>query len=174
MAGTNQQPQQNPQNNASPVLRPVTASDDAQLKALYALSLRHNTEGFIQNPDHHGSIADRARAYQSSNGEMLGLFTADGTLIGMGGLKQKDAMRVELCNLHLHPDYQGQGLGKRMAAALMEDARELGYETIELHVTITQKAALGLYKKLGFVETKRQVFDVDRQSFDTVFMELAL
>jgi len=160
--------------NPSPILRPVTPDDDAALRRLYAQSLERNPEGFIQNPTHHGDIAERARQWQSENGEMLGLFTPEDALIGMGGLKQKDGSRAELCTLHLNTRYQGQGLGRHMARALVDDARALGYDIVELHVTDTQKAAIGLYKSMGFVETKRQVFDVEGQSFDTIFMELAV
>ena len=104
---------------------------------------------------------------------MLGLFQ-DNTLLGFGGLKQKENGRVELCNLHLHPHQHGKGLGKQIALALIDEARELDYQTVELHVTVTQEAAISLYKRLGFIETGRKVYDVDGQSFDTVFMELPL
>lgn len=153
------------------VLRPVSPDDAAQLRALYQLSLARNTEGFVQKPDYHGDIAARAEKYVSENGAMLGLFTADNELLGFGGLKSTTPGRVELCNLHLHPQYQGQGLGKRLTLALMDEAQELGYQTVELHVTVTQTAAIGLYKRLGFVETRRQVYHVEGQTFDTLFME---
>jgi ribosomal protein S18 acetylase RimI-like enzyme len=157
-----------------PVIRPISAEDAEQLRRLYALSLGRNRDGFVQKPDFHGDIYDRAQKYAADNGEMLGLFSAEGTLLGFGGLKNKGDERVELCNLHLHPDYHGQGLGKRIAVTLMDDAEKLGYGVMELHVTVTQAAAIALYKNLGFRETKRQVFDVEGQSFDTVFMEIAL
>ena len=128
----------------------------------------------MQCPDFHGDIYDRAKKYQTESGEMLGLFATDGTLIGMGGLKDKGQGRAELCNLHLHPDYHGQGLGKRLAMTLMDDAEQLGYGIVELHVTVTQQSAIGLYKNLGFRETSRKVYDVEGGSYDTVFMEIAL
>ena len=171
MTGKNQS-LQNPQQ--SPLLRPINPDDADQLRKLYALSLKRNREGFVQCPDFHGDIFARAQKYQSENGEMLGLFTAEGVLIGMGGLKNKGQDRVELCNLHLHPDYHGQGHGKRLAMELVSDAEDLGYGVVELHVTVTQKAAIGLYASLGFRETKRQVYDVEGQSFDTLFMEIAI
>lgn len=128
----------------------------------------------MQCPDFHGDIYDRAKKYQAENGTMLGLFAADGTLIGMGGIKDKGQGRAELCNLHLHPDYHGQGLGKRLAMTLMDDAEHLGYGIVELHVTVTQQSAIGLYKNLGFRETNRKVYEVEGGSYDTVFMEIAL
>ena len=155
------------------VIRPISPADYDQLRDLYKYSLSRNTAGFVQNLDFHGDIAERAAQYQNSNGAMLGIFQ-DNTLIGFGGLKQSSSMRVELCNLHLHPHQHGKGLGKRMAQILIQDAEELGYDTIELHVTATQDAAIGLYKKLGFSETKRQVYDVEGNAYDTIFMELRI
>jgi ribosomal protein S18 acetylase RimI-like enzyme len=143
------------------------------LRALYALSLKNNHAGFVQCPDFHGDIFARAQKYQEEQGEMLGLFD-NGKIIGCGGLKRKDAIRVELCNLHLHPDYQRRGLGRRLALALLEDAEALGYGVVELHVTVTQEPAIALYKSLGFTQTRRQVYETEGQSFDTIFMEKAV
>jgi ribosomal protein S18 acetylase RimI-like enzyme len=62
-----------------------------------------------------------------------------------------------------------------MAEELISHARVLDYKILELHVTVTQTAALGLYKRLGFVETRREVFThTDGTSYDTVFMDLVL
>ena len=155
------------------VIRPISPADYDQLRDLYKYSLSKNAAGFVQNPDFHGDIAERAAQYQNSNGVMLGIFQ-DNTLIGFGGLKQTENNRVELCNLHLHPHQHGKGLGKHLARVLIQDAEELGYDTVELHVTATQDAAIGLYKKLGFAETKRQVYDVEGNAYDTIFMELRI
>jgi ribosomal protein S18 acetylase RimI-like enzyme len=159
--------------NQTAIIKPIVPADAPQLRELFKLSLSKNPHGFIQDVCFHGDIADRAEKYQAENGEMLGVFDGE-KLIGFGGLKYKDDTRVELCNLHLHPDYHGQGLGKRLSYALIDDARALDYDIIELHVTVTQDSAIGLYKHLGFVETKRQVYDVGGNSYDTVFMEMKL
>jgi ribosomal protein S18 acetylase RimI-like enzyme len=157
------------------ILRPVTADDAEQLRKLYKFSLQKNQEGFVQKPDFHGDIFARAESYQQNNGTMLGLFAGDNeSLLGFGGLKQKENNRVELCNLHVHPHQHGKGYGKFIALNLIDDARDLGYDTIELHVTATQQAAIGLYRRLGFSETGRQVFVVEGSDYDTIFMELSL
>lgn len=153
------------------VIRPISPADYDQLRDLYKYSLSKNAQGFVQRIEFHGDIAERAAQYQNTNGAMLGIFQDD-TLIGFGGLKQAENNRVELCNLHLHPHQQGKGFGKWLAQVLIQDAEALGYDTVELHVTATQNAAISLYKKLGFVETKRQLYDVEGNSYDTIFMEL--
>lgn len=104
---------------------------------------------------------------------MLGLF-ADLDLIGFGALRRIDQERAELCKLHLHPDFHGNGLGRKLVMELMTAAESRGVKKIELHVTITQEAAIGLYRTLGFVETGRQVFTVGDQLFDTLFMEYGI
>ncbi len=157
------------------VLRPVTAADAEQLRALYKFSLQKNQDGFVQSQDFHGDIYARAESYQQNNGSMLGLFADDDrTLLGFGGLKQTENNRVELCNLHVHPHQHGKGFGKFLAQTLIDDARDLGYDTVELHVTATQDAAIGLYRRLGFSETGREVFVVEGSSYDTIFMELPI
>jgi ribosomal protein S18 acetylase RimI-like enzyme len=162
-----------PQRNLLPenfALRRVLEREADDLRALYAASIAANPLGFIQDLGHHGDIYERGIAFQQNFGELIALFDMD-ELVGMGALKNKTFDRVELCHLHLHPVYQGQGLGKAIAEELLKLAEALGYQTVELHVTATQKAALRLYRKLGFIETRRQVYDVKGQSFDTVFMD---
>lgn len=157
------------------ILRPVTAADAEQLRDLYKFSLQKNQGGFVQAMSFHGDIYARAESYQQNNGTMLGLFADDDrTLLGFGGLKQKENNRAELCNLHVHPHQHGKGLGKFLALTLIDDARDLGYDTVELHVTATQDAAIGLYRRLGFSETGREVFVVESGSYDTIFMELPI
>lgn len=165
-----------PQQATDVQIRAVTAMDHESLRELYIFSLRYNRPGFIQNEKRDGDIAERAQNYQANNGDMLGIFKPDGTLIGFGGLKRnaKDHSRVELCNLHLHPECHGQGLGRRIVETLISEARSRGYKTVELHVTITQTAAVSLYQSLGFVQTSRIVHESTDGTYDTLYMDLAL
>lgn len=156
-----------------PRVSPVRPSDADALRALYALSVRANPKGFIQDLNHHGDIYDRGVEFRSSGGEILGLYD-DGRLIGFGCLKPEEQNKVELCKLHLDPDYHGQGHGKTLALELITVARGLGFATVTLHVTATQTAAIGLYTRLGFQEVRRQIYDLKGQVFDTVFMEFGL
>lgn len=157
-------------------IRPVTAVDFGALRELYVFSLRYNRPGFIQNEKRDGDIAERAHSYQANNGDMLGIFKPDGTLIGFGGLKRNpgDHSRVELCNLHLHPECHGQGLGRRIVETLIANANKRGYKTVELHVTVTQSAAVNLYQSLGFVQTNRILHESTDGSYDTLYMDLTL
>lgn len=156
----------------------ISPSDFESLRSLYDLSLIHNVSGFIQGKPGKAlkDIAVISNEFQTQCGAMIGLFEDD-NLIGFGGLcrNKKDPNRVELCKLHLNPKYQGKGLGKIMVEHLIARARDIGYSILELHVTVTQTAALGLYVRMGFKQTKREMYiSPDNETFDTIFMEMQL
>ncbi|MBI1363717.1 MAG: GNAT family N-acetyltransferase [Proteobacteria bacterium] len=158
-------------------LMPLSPADHADMAALYAFSVANNPQGFIQKLSFHGDIVETAQNWVTAGGDMQ-VAKLGGTLVGMGALRPVDGTRVELCKLHLHPDHHGKGLGKTMSLHLLTRARELGFKVVELHVTETQQAAIGLYRRLGFTETKRDVWttEIDGQalSFPTLYMEKAL
>ena len=156
------------------IIRDIKSADHAALRDLYSYSLSQNRDGFVQNPSFHEDIAARAHKFQQNQGAMLGLFDAEtDDLIGFGGLRAEntDEKSCELCTVHLHPAYQGKGLGKRLVQALIARAGHTGYQTMRLHVTATQTQALGLYAKLGFENTDRKVYTIEDTDYDTVFME---
>lgn len=47
-------------------------------------------------------------------------------------------------------DYRGQGLGKQLIEATLNDARQKGFERIELSVYARNTRARALYEKVGF------------------------
>ena len=51
--------------------------------------------------------------------------------------------------------YWGQGIGYALTAACIDCARQAGYLQLELDVVADNARAIGLYKKLGFVEYGR-------------------
>jgi RimJ/RimL family protein N-acetyltransferase len=76
----------------------------------------------------------------------------------------------------VHPEYRGQGVGRRLIAAALEKARRRGLERIELDVFADNVPARRLYESVGFtVEgVRRRYRKLDGKYDDNVLMALLL
>ena len=94
-------------------------------------------------------------------GETPGSTPADGRpprrLVTMGGLRRVDDDTAEMVRLRVHPDVQRRGSGAATVLALEERARELGYRSLRGDTTDRQGAAMALYRRFGWRETRRKV-----------------
>jgi GNAT superfamily N-acetyltransferase len=73
-----------------------------------------------------------------------------GALVGSAAIKHHPDGAAELKRLYVRPAARGTGLGKRLAAAAIDRARELGYTLIRLDTLPKMEAARGIYASLGF------------------------
>ncbi len=71
--------------------------------------------------------------------------------IGVIILKRISSTVGEVTGFYVHPDYQGQGIGRRMLNSALSAATETGYEQIILTTNKNLTAAIKLYESLGWV-----------------------
>jgi ribosomal protein S18 acetylase RimI-like enzyme len=158
-------------------IRPAAPKDFDLVRDLYHRSLKSNPKGFVQDLAFHGCLIQKMQHWREAGGEML-VAVAGGGLAGFGGLAPHEGGRAELCKLHVDSKWQGRGIGRLLAAGLIYHACEAGFSEIELHVTATQKAAIALYRRLGFRETGRSLFTAsafgEPMSFETIYMSFAV
>ncbi len=116
-----------------------------QLFLEYAQSLDFNLcfQGFEQE------LADIERQYGKSEGCLL-LVVNDGVAIGCVGVRRWQGDTTELKRMYLQPAARGAGMGKRLLAAALEQARRLGYRNIRLDTLPTMETAISLYRNAGF------------------------
>ncbi|MEC9291120.1 MAG: GNAT family N-acetyltransferase [Pseudomonadota bacterium] len=155
-------------------IRPMISKDHEQIRSLYIDSIKRNEKGFIQNLSYHGDIVELGQKMIDAGGDFA-VTEHRGKIVGFGGLKPDEKEgAVELCKLHLLHSLQGVGIGKQMTKYLLLRAKQLGFTNCILHVTTSQTAAIGLYKTLGFIEDKCEVWRGDicgkEESFECLFM----
>ncbi|XXM71993.1 ribosomal protein S18-alanine N-acetyltransferase [Lysinibacillus sphaericus] len=57
---------------------------------------------------------------------------------------------AHITNVAVLPDYRGKGLGEALMKRIMEIAKEVGARVMTLEVRVSNEAAKGLYRKMGF------------------------
>ncbi len=75
----------------------------------------------------------------------------DGALVGYVCFWSFDNV-VQLLNIAVHPNKRGQGTGYRLLKEVIEKGVSKNMEQIWLEVRVSNRSAIGLYKKTGFVE----------------------
>lgn len=83
---------------------------------------------------------------------LMRLERMEGQIGGCAGLRKIDEGVCEMARLFIRPQFRGRGLGRRMAADLLQKAQEMGYRTVRLHTLPSMREATALYRTLGFEE----------------------
>jgi len=101
--------------------------------------------------DFERELAELPGEYAPPGGRLLIAFH-DGDAVGCVGVRPLDADACEMKRLYVSPSARGSGLGRRLAVAAIEAARELGYERMRLDTVPSMTEARVLYESLGFRE----------------------
>jgi ribosomal protein S18 acetylase RimI-like enzyme len=136
----------------SPVtVTPVsTAEDLADARRLfeeYAASIGFSLcfQGFDRE------LAELPGAYAPPEGRLL-IAKVEGSPAGCVALRKIGDRVCEMKRLYVRPGFHGQGIGRKLAEAVIAEARTAGYATMRLDTVPAMKAAIGLYESLGFVD----------------------
>ena len=78
-----------------------------------------------------------------------------GAPAGCVALRRIEAGTAELKRLYVRPGHRGLGLGRLLAEAVVEHARELGYQRLRLDTAPEMAAAHELYGSWGSVRSTR-------------------
>ena len=89
--------------------------------------------------------------YAPPDGRLLLAIDGD-RAIGCVAVRKSGDGICEMKRLYVKSAYRGKGLGRRLAEAVVAEARAIGYGKMRLDSLTSLTEAAGLYRSLGFVE----------------------
>jgi len=154
-------------------IRPLTPLDDlTAVGELYACSWKQTYQRIMPQRFLDRLTHDRWSAVlRADPGASLGMFE-DGVLIGTAMLSfPREEGREgygEIVGIHLLPEKEGQGYGRKLLEATLENLREHGCENACLWVICANTHAALFYVHMGFQPTGR----MQRESYGGEMLEL--
>lgn len=155
----------NPTISIAPAVWPGDRPAVEGLFRAYAASL--DVDLSFQNFE--GELAGLPGAYATPDGAVF-LARVDGTVAGVGCFRAHGA-GCEMKRLYVQPDFRGHSLGRKLALALIAEAKARGRLFMALDSLATMTEAQALYRSLGFREVPAYY---DNPLPGTVYMQLDL
>jgi ribosomal protein S18 acetylase RimI-like enzyme len=115
---------------------------DAQLVRVFLREYADTLDVDLAFQDFDSELADPLGFYE------LVLLAGDGCV----ALRRIDRRTCEMKRLYVRPEARGGGLGRRLAEAVVDEARVRGYRRMLLDTLPSMAAAQALYRSLGFRE----------------------
>jgi GNAT superfamily N-acetyltransferase len=101
--------------------------------------------------DFEGELAALPGDYAPPSGRLL-IAGPPGASFGCAALRRLDSRTGEIKRMYVQPAHRSEGWGRRLAEAIIDAARTVGYRELKLDTLKRLLAARALYAELGFVE----------------------
>jgi putative acetyltransferase len=94
--------------------------------------------------------------------------------VGCVALREINSQSCEMKRMFVYPQFQGKGVGRGLAEAIVHEAKTIGYSLMRLDTSFRQVEAQNLYQSLGFKHID-PYYEVPPEFKNwLVFMELSL
>jgi len=152
------------------LIRPLASDED--IAAFRVLNEEWISEHFVLEAEDRRQLEDPVRAYIEPGGEIL-IAELDGRAVGCVAIVPDGTGAWELSKMAIAPELRGRGAGRRLLAATIARARELGARSLFLGSSTNLANAVHLYEALGFRHVPPETLHMPYDRAD-VFMQLVL
>ncbi|HEX7235581.1 MAG TPA: GNAT family N-acetyltransferase [Gammaproteobacteria bacterium] len=142
---------------SSPKLRfrEAAAGDGAAIRAVVvAVMAEYGLSSDLEGND--ADLRDVVGSYAGRGGSFRVVTSAEGDIVGCGGLYPIDEREAEIRRMYLLPSARGLGVGRTLLEELIAFAEQRRFERVVLETASVLKEAISLYCKRGFVPVARR------------------
>ena len=131
-------------------LRDASAADAAAIRSVVvAVMSEYGLASDLNGND--SDLRDVVASYRTRGGSFRVITSADGKIVGCGGLYPIDERDAEIRRMYLLPEARGLGLGRTLLEELIARAKERRFERVVLETASVLKEAISLYRRRGFL-----------------------
>lgn len=135
---------------SSAEIRPARFPEDLEaVRSIFTEYVKSATVG-LEFQDYASEFAGLPGKYAPPRGRLL-LAWRQGCVVGCAALRPVDAATCEMKRVYIRPAARGEGLGRRLVARILDEARDAGYTRICLDVLPEFTVATAIYESFGFV-----------------------
>lgn len=162
----------NPRMTGTVTLREVQDKDSSEILQIFD---HYATTGFAAYPD--GPVPPQIFPLLRQGSLSFCVMEGESGIIGFGMLKSFFPFPVfrhtGMITYFIHPEFTGQGLGKKMLDRLTEDARTAGITTLLANISSKNEGSIRFHEQNGFSHAGRlhAVGEKFGELFDLVWME---
>ncbi|MFP3551820.1 GNAT family N-acetyltransferase [Paraburkholderia sp. SIMBA_049] len=142
--------------SASPIIRPLCASDAAAYASLRLCAIDEAPETFLstRSEEEKRTIDEiEARICATANQVVFGAFAGE-TLVAVAGLRRYPLRPVQqkgfLWGLFVVHTHRRSGIARRLIETAVDQARAMGLTQIALNTGVENVSAIALYRSTGF------------------------
>jgi putative acetyltransferase len=135
--------------------RDADAGDEAAIRAL--VNAVREEYGVAAGPDSSADadLAAVTASYAARGGLFRVLVSADGRIVGVGGLYPLSDDEAEIRKMYLAPEARGRGKGRQLLDDLIEGARRRAFKRVVLETASVLTEAISLFRSFGFAPIAR-------------------
>ncbi|WP_018182639.1 GNAT family N-acetyltransferase [Kaistia granuli] len=132
-------------------IRPARTEDDLRVVVAMVRAYAASLDIDLCFQDFEAEIAAMPGKYAPPDGELLLARNAEDVPLGCVGLRPLPGLGLcEMKRLYVAPDGRGLGLGRALVAAVIGEAKRIGYREMRLDTLPSMTTALSLYRSAGF------------------------